>query len=123
MNKLKHHALFVLVFFASIALTNGCASSSGNFAVLSSQKIDFTKKQVKKEDSLTGTSTKYWIFVFPLGDTRQGTLFDEAVRDATEGGDVDLLKNVTTQYVFWYIPFIFGKSDYTVTGEAWAVEE
>ncbi len=122
MNRFKKTFL-VLTLFAGIVLTNGCASSSGNFAVLSSQKIDFSKKQVKKEDSVTGTSTKYWIFVIPLGDMRQGTLFDEAARDVTEGGDVDLLKNVTTEYVFWYIPFIFGKSHYSVTGEAWAVEE
>ncbi|MCR9142628.1 MAG: hypothetical protein NXI24_10285 [bacterium] len=112
--------LTTLLLIGTIAAGGtACASSQGSYAIASDKEIDFSQNYEKTQDSVTGVSIGRIIILFPAGDLRDSVRLKEAIVNAMENSQADLLKNVKVTSSYFYIPFIYGESKYEVEGEAW----
>jgi hypothetical protein len=102
-----------------LVLTAACVTNVGSFAMISNKNLDLSKKYEKTKDAIVGKDARYIIIVFPTGLLIGADGAVGAVTDAVETNGIDFVKNADIENTFWYIPFIFGMSQTTVTGEGW----
>ena len=88
-----------------------------DFSLISSKNVDLSRAAefVSDKQRVNGEDTKYIIIFIPTGIPNAKEALDKAIESVP--GAIALLDGVLT-YHWFYIPYIFGKSTYTVTGTA-----
>lgn len=109
------YSLFILVAL----LTFGCSVKYGEFAMISTKKIDPTKTYERGDSKVIG---KDMIKIYFLIPTEWHPDASEAVTDALENNCAEYLSDVTLTLKHWYIPYIYGKSWFEVEGYPWFLE-
>lgn len=98
-------------------LCSACSTNLGNFTVISNKIVDvknFDLNKAPQTKHVTGTDEKYIIIFFPTGVPT----LSAAMNDAFRNSDADLLTNASIEKSFFYIPYIFGRSAFTIEGNA-----
>jgi len=109
----KGMRIYLLSFALMTAL--GCSTMPmGSFSVLSTknvnindQKFELVRRRVK------GISKRPIIIIIPMGSP----IISEAVDNALNNGQGDILTNVTLTVNSFYIPYIYGESSYEIVGD------
>ena len=106
----------ILVFLISFLIL-GCSQRLIDFSLISSKNVDLSRAAefVSDKQRVNGEDTKYIIIFIPTGIPNAKEALDKAIESVP--GAIALLDGVLT-YHWFYIPYIFGKSTYTVTGTA-----
>lgn len=105
-------ALFVGFLAAQMT---GCVQRIGDFTLLSSKNVDLSRlaTATKSPNRVTGEDAKEIIIVIPTGVPNVKEAIDRAIE--SEPGCV-ALSDATIKYSSFYIPYIFGRSAFTVEG-------
>ena len=99
-----------------ILLANGCAIRHGDFTVLSNKVVRLSEFELGKAErtrDVTGKDVDHIISFIPTGVPT----LEEAVDDALEEGNGDVITDAVIYYRWWYIPYIYGQSSWTVSGD------
>jgi len=110
--------LQLLIATAAVALlSSGCVVNHGDFNVLSNKTIRLSEFELEKADRAKGVVgkdvTHIILFIPTGGDPR----FEEAMDDALEKGGGDVITDASVKQWFWYIPYIYGQSGWSVKGD------
>lgn len=105
-----------LLIITVVLLCGGCVNRLGDFTLISTKNVDFSDASVdiKNGKRVTGDDCRAIVLFFPLG----APSMKEAVDDALEKSESNLLIDQVTYVKSWYIPFIFGQSCYLAEGTA-----
>ena len=109
----------VLILSALLAsfLGSGCTTNHGDYTVLSNKLIrssDFELSKADRKKTVVGEDVAHIIFIIP---TKQQVTMEEAVDDALEKGDGDVMTDATVKFTSWYIPLIYGTTKWVVEGD------
>lgn len=108
--------LLALVSVAG-AILPGCQQKEGDFTVLSTRSINqahFSTEGVQKPVAVVGVVSKRNI-ILPAFSAPN---LDEAIEQALQSNDAQLLTNATVYYKHWDIPHIMGEQKFEVRGNA-----
>ena len=75
---------------------------------------DFDLATARRTKGVEGVDASHVIILVP---TKAKVTLEEAVDNALEKGDGDVLTDATVKFTHWYIPFIYGVTKWTVTGD------
>jgi hypothetical protein len=94
----------------------GCTQRLGDFTLISTKNVDLSDASidVKKGRRVTGEDCRFIALFIPLGEPS----IKEAVDDALEKGNGNLLVDQVTFVRSWYVPLIVGESCYVAEGTA-----
>ena len=105
-----------LLISLTIVLFTGCWNQRlGDFSVISSRNFDLNSDYVLLEKGVIGEDTQYIIIFIPTGQIN----IENAVDDALNRVDGDVMTNATIKLQGFYIPYIYGESRYLVEGDVW----
>lgn len=106
--------LYTAVFAALLCV--GCTQRLGDFTLISTKNVDLSDASidVKTGRRVTGEDCRYIALFIPLG----APSIKEAVDDALEKGNGNLLVDQVTFVRSWYVPLIVGESCYVAEGTA-----
>ncbi len=105
-----------LVLVGLLGLSS-CVVRHGDFTVLSNKLVrlsDFELDKAERERDVIGTDTQHIIIFIP---TQSQALLEEAIDDALDKGNGDVLTDAVVEFESWYIPYIYGKTQWRVTGD------
>ena len=111
--KFRHAMFLVLAVF--ILCTAGCSSRVGDFTIISTKNVDIGSNYVKVASQADGSDIKPIIVVFPMGTANIKAAIDDILRK----NDGDLVTDVVIDSSYWYIPYVFGQTGFTVKGDVW----
>ena len=103
-------------FLVSI-LSSGCFVRHGDFTVLSNKLLrlsEFELEKVNRVKGVVGKDTTHIIIFFPTGGP---PTIDGAIDDALEKGGGDVMTDAVISFSSWYIPYIYGRSQWNVKGD------
>ena len=112
MRKLKYLFILTVLFLTSCMTYN-----HGDFTVLSNKIVntkDFDMGSAKRIRNVEGEDKVSTIIIFPTGVPK----FSEALNNAFEKTDTDIMTDVNVKSWSWYIPYIYGEDGWTVKGDA-----
>lgn len=98
-------------------LLSACTVNHGDFTVLSNKIVntkDFNMGETPRLRNVEGKDVAHMIVIFPTGTPK----LSEALNDAFEKTDTDIMTDVTVKHWFWWIPYIYGNTGWQVTGDA-----
>lgn len=95
---------------------SACVVRHGNFTVLSNKLIStkFGLDSASRLRNVSGKNMEHMIIIFPTGTPK----LEEALSDALNKTDADMMTDVSVESWFWYIPYVYGNSGWEVTGDA-----
>ncbi len=95
---------------------SACSVRHGNFTVLSNKLIStkFGIEELSRRRNVVGKNTEHMIILFPTGTPK----LEEALNDALNKTDTDLMTDVSVESWFWYIPYVYGNAGWEVKGDA-----
>ncbi len=104
----------IFVLFIVVALS-GCVTRLTDFTIISTKNIDLARGADFKRGParVKGEDVVCIIIFIPTGIPNMKTAIDRTIESVP--GAVALLDGVLSQKL-WYIPYIFGRSGYVVTG-------
>ena len=106
----------LLISLITIVLFTGCWNQRvGDFSVISSRNFDLNSDYVLLEKGVIGKDIQYIIIFIPTGQIN----IENAVDDALQRVDGDVMTNATIKLKGFYIPYIYGESIYEVEGDVW----
>ncbi|OOV39724.1 hypothetical protein B1J93_19130 [Leptospira kirschneri serovar Pomona] len=108
-----------ILIFSIIVLIVNCTTFQGSYAVLSHKEVDFSKDYEQVKSNEEGKSSFNIFLVIPVGTLLFTEQMNEALSDALTKSGGDFLKNAEIKTKFYYIPFIYGKKELTISGEVW----
>lgn len=111
----KGSARLPAVAFAAL-LCVGCTGRLGDFTLISTKNVDLSDASidVKAGRRVTGEDCRYIALFIPLG----APSIKEAVDDALENGNGNLLVDEVTFVRSWYLPLVVGENCYIAEGTA-----
>jgi hypothetical protein len=94
-----------------------CSQRLGDFTVLTTKNINLSNFSTKDNlsagtERVSGSDVSHMICVFPTKVPN----FKDAIDDAIEQGNCDLLSEAVIRYEFFYIPLIYGQEKFVVEG-------
>ena len=111
----------IFVVFCAIAMLTGCVMKRGDLSIAGVKKIDPSMQGFEKiADNITGRSVQRIIIIF--GIDRQPTI-SNAVKDALEKVNGDIMTDVQIHYKWWAIPLIYGEGYFEVKGSVWKLKK
>lgn len=113
MNKPKISILLALCVTASGL--GGCVQRLGDFTILSTKNVDVSKFGSATRDPIRvkGEDAKEIILIIPTGVPNVKEAIDRAIE--SQPGCV-ALSDATVKYSSFYIPYIYGRTAFTVEG-------
>jgi hypothetical protein len=105
------------IFALFIFILPSCTFNHGNFTVLSNKIVDtqhFNLGQSTRKRKVQGKDISHTIIFFPTKIPK----LSEALNNAFEKSDTDLMTDVNISRTWWYIPYIYGQEAWIVTGDA-----
>ena len=103
---------------AGLLLLPSCVFNHGDFTVLSNKSVrisEFGMKDADRVDGVVGKDVQEIFFIFP---TIRNPSMEYAIDRALDEGNGDFLTNANVKVWSWYIPYIYGQSGWTVSGDA-----
>ena len=113
--KSAYRSLIIVGFL--VASLSGCVVRQGDFSVLSTKLVrlsDVDLSQADRVKGVEGRDVSHIIFIIP---TKANPSFEDAVNNALEKADGDLLTDAVVYSWSWYIPYIYGQSGWRVKGD------
>ena len=107
MNK---YIIFLLIIFIT-----GCTARVGDFSVLSTRNVDIGGDYILVGRNVEGIEKIPIVIFVPLGYPDVENAVDQALQ-SVEG---DLMTDVVVTYQWFYIPYIYGEQKYIVKGDVW----
>lgn len=95
----------------------GCTVRHGDFTVLSNKLVrtsSFNLDQAERAKGVKGEEKTDIIIFFPTGGP---PTIEGAVDDALKKGDGDVMTDAVIESWAFYIPYIYGQSGWSVTGD------
>ncbi len=105
------------LFVASLVLLSACTVNHGDFTVLSNKIVSTQNFDIEKSQrirNVEGVDMAHMIILFPTGAPK----VEEALNNAFQKTDTDVMTDVTIKSWFWWIPYIYGNMGWKVTGDA-----
>lgn len=106
-----------LLVSSFLFLVSSCTVNHGDFTVLSNKIVDikdFNMGGSKRLRNIEGKDTAHTIIIVPTGIPK----LSEALNNAFEKSDTDIMTDVNVKTQWWYIPYIYGQSSWIVKGDA-----
>ncbi len=106
-----------LLLILTILLCSGCVQNHGHFTVLSNKLVDVQDFELDKADrvkNIKGSDTAHIIIFVP---TKLNPSLGAALSDAFTKADGDVMTDVHVTSWFWYIPYLYGYSGWSVEGD------
>lgn len=110
---MKKFAFSILTLIIITTLLNGCATSIGNFPIVSTVKPDYSKiatAPIVKD--VSGSDSRIWLLCVPLGGA---PTIDQAIGDCLKVGHGDFIADARLYDESWTI-ILFTYGGYRVTG-------
>ena len=107
--------LTLISIFTLTLLLGACTSIQGNYTVLSSKEIDLTKRYTKTADKIETKSAFKIYFVIPVGPFSEGNYL-VALKKAEKENNIDYIGDAIVKLTSWYVPFIYGVNEISITG-------
>ncbi len=107
----------VIILALTIMLSACNTVTHGTFSVMSNKIVNvknFDIEKSKKIKHVKGENMEHIIIFFPTGTPS----ITNALNDAFEKTDTDVMTDVTLKSWFVYIPYIYGNAGWEVTGDA-----
>lgn len=116
---MKTTTIFAAMSIITLLLIS-CVVRHGNLALVGTEEIDLNMKEVEKvKDDVKGRSTSAVIIFVPTGRPSIG----EAVTEALEKADGDIMTDVEIYFKWWMIPLIYYRYIIEIEGDVWKVKE
>ena len=113
---MKKNIILTLFALLAIIMLSGCVTRLGDFTVISTKNIDWSKASNFKRHTaeVEGQDIAHIIVFIP---TKFAINIEEAVDEAIETvpGAV-ALTDAVIRHKFWYIPYIYGQEGYVIEG-------
>ena len=110
----KRIAIFMALSAAALALLVGCTTHMGNFTVISTRHIDWSRAhQFVRGSHVEGRDIMHIIVLIPTGTVTIPAAVENALRQVP--GAVALV-DVSIRQSSWYIPYIYGRGAIIVEG-------
>lgn len=106
-------AMAATIAAASVA---GCVTDHGHFTVLSNKLMrttNFRLDQDRRKD-VVGEDVAHIIILIP---TKARPTLEEAIDDAMQKGQGDVMTDVRVKTWAWYIPYVYGQTGWEVRGD------
>lgn len=106
-----------LFIIALLFLISGCSVNHGTYTVMSNKIVNVNEFDLDKSDkikNIKGTDRSHIIIFF---NTKANPNLSDALNDAFRKADGDVMTDVTVTSWFWWIPYIYGQSGWTVEGD------
>ena len=103
---------------ASCALSVSACSHTEDFTALSTKNVHLAELRIDPKDSkgfVRGDDCKYIVVIVPTGVPNP----KQAVDQALQSNNTQLLLNTRLTYEWFYIPYIFGRSCWTAEGDSY----
>ena len=100
----------------ALTLASGCTTTHGDFTVLSNKLVnlkEFDLSQSPVGHGVEGVDDAHIILFIPTGHPT----LEAAIDDMLQKGQGDVATDATVRSTFWWIPFIYGYSSWSVTGD------
>jgi len=101
----------------SLLFVSACTVNHGDFTVLTNKIVstsDFDLGSGARIHHVNGDDTTHIIFLIPIGIPK----LSEALNDAFEKADADVMTDVTVRSGYFWIPYIYGQQWWSVDGDA-----
>ena len=109
----------ILILLTAL-LFSGCSTRYGNLTVASTKNINVNMQEYElAEEGVTGTSMKPIIIFIPLGMPT----IEDAIDNALEAGEGELMQNVVIYYKWFWIPYIYGQSKFEAKGDVYRLKK
>lgn len=108
---------FGLPVLLGLLVSGGCTIHQGNFTVASTKVFrvsDFELDKAARVKNVEGRDVAHIICVFP---TKGNVSVKEAMDNALEQGNGDMMTDVTIDSWGFYIPYIYGQFGWFVKGD------
>ncbi len=95
----------------------GCVVRQGDFTVLSTKLIRTSNFDLSGADRVRGVQGEdmaHIIFIIP---TKQNPNIEDAIDNALEKENGDVMTDVVVESYSWYIPYIYGRAGWRVQGD------
>ncbi|MDY4842151.1 MAG: hypothetical protein SO314_07300 [Alphaproteobacteria bacterium] len=105
------------LIISSLIFLSACTVNHGDFTVLSNKIVntqDFDMGTSQRIRNIRGKDIEHMIIIFPTGNPK----LSEALNDAFEKTDTDIMTDVTVESWFWWIPYLYGNAGWEVSGDA-----
>lgn len=109
-------ARFVLLFVGLLCMCS--CSHTEDFTALSTKNVKVTSLKIDHTQSkgiVHGEDCKYIIIIIPTGNPTP----KQAVDNALQSNNTQLLLNARLTYEWFYIPYIFGRACWSADGESY----
>jgi len=113
---MKKRNVFLAILSATVlAMFAGCTTHHGNFTVISTRNIDWSRAHefVRSSDRVEGRDIVHIIILFPTGTPSMFAAVDAAL--AQVPGAVALVDSAIRSFG-WYIPWIYGQQGWIIEG-------
>lgn len=109
----------LLVLGLASIVSLGCSAQVGNLSVAATKNIEFSQKtKVLVKTNVEGADIKSIIIMFPTGQSQ----IDKAISNAVSSVGGDYMENARITNTFWFIPYIYGRAGFKVTGDVYRFE-
>ena len=108
-------SLLLAILTTTIAAT-GCVVRHGDFTVLSSKLVRLSEIELSQEDRVKNVEGRDVGHILIFIPTKQPTL-EDAINNALEKADGDLMTDAVVHSWSWYIPYVYGQAGWKVKGD------
>lgn len=105
------------IILALALMLSACTVTHGSFTVMSNKIVDIKNFDLGKSERIkgvTGENMEHIIIFIPTGVPS----ITNALNDAFDKTDTDIMTDVTLKSWYWYIPYIYGNAGWEVSGDA-----
>ena len=105
------------IILALALMLSACTVTHGSFTVMSNKIVDIKNFDLGKSERIkgvTGENMEHIIIFIPTGVPS----ITNALNDAFDKTDTDIMTDVTLKSWYWYIPYIYGNAGWDVSGDA-----
>lgn len=102
-----------------VLMTQGCTYKYGDFAIMSTKKVDFNKSYTKGSTKVSGEDKSKIYIIIP---NKLHPMLDQALENALDNSCAEYLTDANVTLTAWYIPYIYGETTFKVEGYPWYEE-
>ncbi|MCX4349558.1 MAG: hypothetical protein OSJ76_07245 [Alphaproteobacteria bacterium] len=107
----------VIMLLISVLYISGCSTHITDFSMISNKNVNLNKVDIDKlpqSKNVIGEDKKFVFLFIPTGVPS----ITNALNDAFDKTDTDIMTDVTLKSWYWYIPYIYGNAGWEVSGDA-----
>ena len=119
---MKFKSCLTILVILGVLVLSGCASRS-DFTAISSKNVNLSNASIDPNSAkgrTSGENCQQIIILFPVGGP---ATLDEALDQALEAKNANLLLDAVVDWNFFFIPYIYGQECWKVEGDAYDTYE